>query len=174
VSYFAKEEKEPKKLEWGESPFDNMTRDELIRHCQRLYMANERLQDVANLFRANDTENPFWKSGRGARAVEMGKQAVDLVKVGFDAESLHRNFFRFAADLLFEDRPGLEIHSRWVACPKCGHVLVPAKESLRFDGVECKEVVPNTTCDGLLRPIEWVDLTPTPKKTEHDLEIMRV
>jgi hypothetical protein len=175
VSYFTKDEtQEPKKLEWGESPFDNMTRDELIRHCQRLYLATQRLHDVANAFRTKDTEIPFWKSGRGARGFEMGQQALDAVSEGFDAESMHRNFFRFATDLLFEDRPGLEIHSRWVACPKCGHVLVPAKESLRFDGVECKEVVPNTTCDGLLRPIEWADLAPVAKKAEHtDLEVMR-
>ncbi|SAL05959.1 hypothetical protein AWB81_07380 [Caballeronia arationis] len=95
MSYFAKEEKEPKKLEWGESPFDNMTREELIRHCQRLYMATQRLHDVADVFRTNHTENPFWVSGRGARAFEMGQQALGAVTTGFDGESWRvRNQFR--------------------------------------------------------------------------------
>jgi hypothetical protein len=64
---------EPRELPWGASPFDALSRDELIRHCQRLYAATDRLTSLARQFREGYGAGPFWIEGSGGRAIEQGE-----------------------------------------------------------------------------------------------------
>ena len=149
-----------KELEWGQTPFDECTREELIQHCARLYTATSALSSVAMMLK---DKSVFWKEGTGADALEKGRQALDKARNGYDDENIYRAYLRYAGDLLFSDAPGLEIRSGWALCPTCGQMTSGFGGHSNVGRV-CRDVLPGA-CVGVLRALSWDDLKPEAPKS---------
>lgn len=137
-------------LKWGETPFDRMSREELLRHAQRLYAAAESMESELEAHQYGREESPYWaEGGAGWNALTQGSQAVAAASEGFDREEIYRMFFRYARDLLFDG-----VGNRWRICPKCRVMAGRAWNGDSLTGAPC--VSPK--CDGVLRKITWEDL----------------
>lgn len=164
-------EEEKPTLEWGQTPWDNKTREELLLEVKRMYSAlsslysSEKMSSDWHVFK--EQENPYYgKGGAGGRALEKGRQILEIIHKEFSSEDIYRSYFRYANDLLFEDT-GYGIGSGWIVCPKCG-LMLGSRDDMDDIGARCGDVFPpNQACDGVLRKLEWADLEP--KKDEgHD------
>jgi hypothetical protein len=145
-----------KKMKWGETPWDTLSREELLREVQRMFSALETVTSVLTLFRIRDEKSSFWEEqGSGGRALYRASQVIDPVYETYDAESVYRSFFRYAASLLFD----VPDEDKWIICPICGGMW-SGKETTHYVGTVCSEypVAPNSTCPGILRWLEWSDL----------------
>lgn len=147
-------------LQWGETPFDNLTRDELWLMCQRMYAAIGAMESCLNITKYFDSHSPYWGyDGSGGRALEMARQILDPINKEFDSKSIYRAFFRYANDLLFESN-GYRIGFGWSVCPKCGTMLGESSSGEKSEGRNCIA----KDCNGVLRPLEWKDLKTKAKK----------
>lgn len=139
------------RLEYGQTPWDDMSREELLREMQRAYAAVDAARSALELSVGSEPV-PFWRAGgRGYRALEMCEAVVSRVERQFNSEDVYRAFFRYAVDLLF----GPEFGSGWRVCPK-GHMLgdTPTTEGARRSHRVC------SLCDAPMRDIEWRDIQP--------------
>jgi hypothetical protein len=144
-----------KELQWGQTPFDECTREELIQHCARLYSATSALSSVAGMLKDN---SGFWRHGTGGEAVEKGRQALELARNGYDDANIRRAHLRYAESFLFADAPGLELRSDWNLCPDCGQMISPMIGPSKA-GKLCSDVF-SGNCSGVLRELSWDDLKP--------------
>ena len=136
-------------LRWGATPWDHMSRDELLRHVQRLYSAAHSAEAVLNVLQPNML-NGYWSPmGAGGKAREKLRQALSAAIGRHCRDSLWRSFLRYADDLLFSAPVGLG----WVVCEhdhltcnaEMGHVHCPACVLERRKHVD-------------IRPLRWDDL----------------
>ena len=143
-------------IAWGQTPFTGMTREQLERHTQRLYAASESMISALKLIRVDNEASPFYgPDGTAGRAIEMGEQALGLVKKGFDSETIYRSFFRYSLDLLFHSRRA-NIGHGWGVCSRCGMMVAPFTQ-----GSPCGPFG-KEGCIGTFRRIRWSDLKPQP------------
>lgn len=152
-----------KELKWGETPWDDLSKEELLREVQRMFSALQSAQSVLRILRVQDPVSLFWQmDGSGGRALNRIEQALDAVYQTHDKESLYRTFFRYAASLLFS----VPDEEKWLICPTCG-CMWSGKENARHVGTPHKEypMAPDRECQGILRWLEWNDLA----KEERDL-----
>lgn len=145
------------RLEWGQTPWDDLSRDELLREVQRMYAAMQALGSVVRMHQHGSPESPYWGArGVGGRALEMERQIVEPLNALYGDSALFRSFFRYALDLLF-DSSVYEIGSDWAVCPECGQMV-----GIRLDpasGRPCNSAgLGKPGCQGVLRPIQWSDL----------------
>lgn len=134
-----------KTLNWGETPWDSLTREELLREVQRTYIALLHCRSVMKLSRGPNPEpNSFWDSERGTgnRAMAMANQVLNPISAEFSDEEIYRSFFRYAVDLLFDG-----LGEGWVVCPKCDIMLGAIEKA----GQPCSE----NGCDGVMRKLQW-------------------
>lgn len=155
-----------RELKWGETPWDAMSRDELLREVQRMYAALGSLGNVARMTKHANPDSPYWgKDGSGGRAIEMERQIAASLSE-YDGEDMYRSFFRYAYDLLFDQSNGYRLGFGWVICPECGQMV---GSTYKGDGVYvsnagqpcAKHGIGKPDCVGILRPIEWSDLAPS-------------
>lgn len=151
-------------LEWGQTPWDGLSRDELLREVQRMYAAVTALGSVVRSHRHMSPESPYWGTrGVGGRALEMERQIVEPLDTMYGSDALFRSFFRYALDLLF-DCSVYEIGSDWAVCPECGQMVGIRLHSAA--GLPCSSAgLGKPACSGILRPIQWNDLE---RKEQHD------
>ncbi len=98
-----------KTLDYGESPFDRWTREQLVRFAQRSYYALSNARGALSLLQVGDAGSVFWADqGTGGTAMAMADAVVR--EVGYDAEAgseesenLYRMFYRPFGHLLFAD-----------------------------------------------------------------------
>jgi hypothetical protein len=153
-------DKPQKKLEFGQSPFDHMSREELLVQCQRMYSATVSLVSITEMHRHLDKGSIYWTIGSGAKALEKGLQALTAAQQGWDDEQIHRAFFQYANNILFEDKPNLQVGNGMVICASCGFSVGLGSDEPLPVGRQCQEFRPSGECDGTLRKIEWSDLKP--------------
>lgn len=152
-----------RQLEWGQTPWDNMERQELLQEVWRMFAALrscESILDNIKFFDERGSPSPFWsQEGRGGAALEMAHQAMHATQE-YDDENLSRTFFRYARDLLFERNGYRMIGSAWVVCPVCGAMYGELVSGETSEGMRC-DMKPggDRGCSGVLRPLEWGDLT---------------
>ncbi|EPV3034813.1 hypothetical protein ACV3HO_005539 [Pseudomonas aeruginosa] len=149
-----------KQLDWGQTPFDECTREELIQHCARLYSATSALSSAAQMVQ---DKSRFWTQGSGAEALEKGRQALEGARNGFDADNIFRAYFRYAGDLLFADASGLQLRTGWAVCPVCEQMASTIGGS-SYAGKTCSEILLGK-CSGILRDLPWDDLKPITAKS---------
>jgi hypothetical protein len=170
-----------KELEWGETPWDDLTREELLKEVWKMFSALQSADTVLNQIVNNRffqqafvegddylttkakietlaTADPYWGKGTGARAVEKVNQAIAEANT-FD--NLYGSFFRYADDLLFKRKAQL-IGDGWAVCPKCGTMLGETSSGESSVGKTC-EFGGDSACGGIYRPLEWSDLRPNQK-----------
>lgn len=93
-------------LTWGHTPFDNLTRGELLRLVQAHQMALGAAYNVLDQFRATE-RSAFWSdNGAGGRAYSKAEFLIDLGR--YQHEIVYRNFYRGVAPLFFGHLPGVE------------------------------------------------------------------
>jgi hypothetical protein len=148
------------KLGWGETPFDNLTKDELLRLTQKMYSAIESAHSCLAIIKISSDNGLFWgRDGTGGNALEKCEQVIRPIEKEFDSESIYRSFYRYANDLLFDRKNFGIIGSGWVVCPKClqmvGETRKPNGERTSNEGKNCSEVMDWTKCDGILEKLDW-------------------
>jgi hypothetical protein len=147
-------------LEFGQTPWDNLSRDELLTEVRRMYSAINSLTSALHLVKNTDLiSNLFWGvDGTGGKALSKGTQVIDKINKQYSAENLYRAYYRYADDLLF-DSDEYDIGFNWVICPVCGTMLGDREN--KINGMRCDEEhsAPGT-CNGVFRPITFEDLKP--------------
>lgn len=135
--------KKARKLKWGETPFDDLTRAELLRLVQAYHYALQSARSVMAM-RASYEPSIYWSSqGSGGKALLKANHLMDLCgdgKADEASEKIYRSFFRTAGPLLFP------------------HM----KDDKFYDwGVNDKgEMIAPCPTEGGYRPIEWRDVCP--------------
>lgn len=139
-------------LQWGETPWDELSRDDLLREVQRMYAALVALNTTAGLCRFREEASPFWGTrGTGGRAIEHARQILEPLHAKYSSEQIFRSFFRYAVDLLFEN-----LGSQWAVCDQCGQMLGTVEGQPSKIGEPC---APPFGCGkGVTRKLEWKDL----------------
>jgi hypothetical protein len=130
-------------LQWGETPFDDLTRAEFLRLVQAYHMALVTADGALRQVRLQDPTSLLWEAdGQGGRALAR----ADTLKALVDGDSaaarkrIDRQFYRAAAGLLF---PSLaDSFHDW---------------GVNGQGEWC---APNPGPDWGYRPVEWQDLLP--------------
>lgn len=169
-----------KKLNWGQTPWDALSREELLREVWKMFSALQSansalLQIRDSLFwnRAGLSESDtseqirkkienaaagdlYWGKGTAGSAISKIEQALCRTEK-YSSEDIYRSFFRYADDLLFK-RNGLRIGFGWAVCPKCGTMVGETLDGESAVGKTCDWKVGK--CGGILRPLEWSDLSP--------------
>lgn len=137
-------------LKWGQTPWDNLSREELLREVQRLWSALESTSSCLRIMRASQSGGGYWSpDGSGGRALEKARQIQEPIKEQYDDEQVYRAFFRYADDLLFEG-----VGSDWQVCDSCGEMT--GAIAGMASSVECWR------CKTPKRPLTWADLEPRP------------
>lgn len=164
-------------LQWGETPWDSLSRDELLHELRRTYAALYATHSVLVLNRHRDSADaPYWQpGGTGARALEMARQVIDdVAPTDQQREALFRSFYRYAHDLLFTDPAGqYQISSVWNVCPICGQ-MQNGRWTDRV-GKACARPLDrdaNQRCAGILRRLEWADLQPQNNPQQRDRAVL--
>lgn len=142
-------------LAWGQTPFDDMSREELLFEVRRMFGALTAGRSALALCVHNDRLSPFWSAtGTGGRALRMVDIACeDLDDGGEFSERIYRMYYRYATDLLFEPRFGFG----WWICGECGDMWGDP------DKGKPHENCINQTCAGFgkpLRRLQWSDMKP--------------
>lgn len=148
-----------RKLGWGETPWDDMPREQLLREVQRMYSALISARGSLINGQRFDSENPYWKRGGcGGEAVEMVEQALSPYKgdhQGNGYEPAYDTFFRYANDLLFDG-----CGSNWMVCDNgdmVGSYTGKQHTVCELCRARGKGEVP-------MRPLQWSDLDPSKAK----------
>jgi hypothetical protein len=146
-----------KELQWGETHWDNMTGEELLREVQRMYVVIQSQSSIINMIKMANPESPFWgKEGSGGIALEMARQVLQPIEELYgEREPMFSGFYRYARDLLF-DISEYEIGYNWAVCDKCGVMLGNRRNDLI--GTPCR--LGQNDCSGTFRKLEWDDLKP--------------
>lgn len=163
-----------KELNWGETPFDGLSEDELKTHCYRMYSALNSASSVISMRKAisecrgeNSESGYFGPEGSGGQALEKCEQAIGKVEGGIDDETIYRSYFRYVDDLLF-DATKYEIGASWSVCDGCGTMVSDKPD--RYVGKSChdKGLLGDKGCTGTFRKLEWPDMAtlPTEEGTE--------
>jgi hypothetical protein len=140
-----------KELRWGETPWDGLPREALLREVQRMYAALVAARSALKCL--SDPSSSFWSPlvGTGGLALVKIQKAVGPVEGEWNDgnEVAYDTFFRYANDLLF----GPEVGHGWAACDGCPHLL-GGGDAAGKPCVFCAK-------DGrraIRRPLEWKDL----------------
>lgn len=155
-----------KALKFGQTPWDDLDRDELIHHIERLYMATVSLYGVARQCKASDERESGLRSywgvgGNGGNSIEEGRQAIEAAQNGYDEESIYRARTRYSRDLLFEDTDYTMVRWDWAMCPVCKRAIGRGPDGQTHYGKRCRDAMPlNNNCNGILRHLTWDDLQP--------------
>lgn len=114
-----------KELQFGQSPFDTLTREELILHCERLYRATKSLHSSLSQAQEFDPENPYFadRDGLGNRAIEKGRQAMAPIEENYSQEDLYRAYERYIDPLIFENTSTTEVAVPWYICHGCKRMV---------------------------------------------------
>jgi hypothetical protein len=142
-------------LEWGQTPWDRLSREELLREVQRYYAALTETRSALAMQSNFAPAASFWSViGSGGFALAMANSVLSRVDADDQAcESAFRSFFRYAYELLFPDVPQ---RTHWAICDTCGR-MVGHPESRA--GVLCASAT-GAPCTGTMRAFTWEDLAP--------------
>lgn len=159
------EESNFKKLEYGETPWDDLNKEELLLLVKKMYSALNSDLNVLNA--VNNPDSLFWSNdGPGECALEKTKQIIDKIHSEYSSENIFRAYFRYANDLLFNNDK-----NKWCICPLCGELIKDRKSINFLIGKKCGEIIPKKTgyCEGILRPITYEDLKSKKSKSKENV-----
>lgn len=145
-------------LKFGETPWDDMPREELLREVQRMYSALVSARGVLREAQRGEEHSPYWKKnvpdhrgvgggwGSGGEALLKVEQALaPYLDARGDDGNTYDAFFRYANAILFD---GLLV---WKVCDACEQFVG------NYDGLAIDKC---HLCGGDVRPLAWDDLRP--------------
>jgi hypothetical protein len=141
--------RKPDSLEWGETPFDDLDRGELLRLVQAYHAAAVSAQGILHQFRWQRETQPFWAAdGSGGQAWRRLDYLISRAGDGglnAGSEKVYRAFFRSAYGLLFSEID----EEQWGIDDGDGTMLAPFKpgDANRLSGRP-------------MRAFTWSDLLP--------------
>lgn len=154
-----------RELRWGETPWDELPREDLLREVQRMYAAIVSLDSCMQIQRCSSPHSPYWtKGGSGFHALEEARMILEPLHEQFSSENIYRAFFRYAVDLLFAPELGFG----WTACDGCTHLYgddADLPEERRMLGKPC----PDCAAKGrhfIRRRLEWRDMAKSSSKPD--------
>jgi hypothetical protein len=131
-----------KKLKFGQTPFDRMTKKELREVAIRMFSALESTNSCLRMSKWNNESSSYWgKQGSGGIALEKAKQVLDPIYKDYGEEKIYRMFYRYSCNLIFDE---VDKHD-WQICDKDGTMFSPGR-------------VPCPACGGKLRDLTLEDL----------------
>lgn len=130
-------------MRFGETPWDEMSRDGLLRLVQKQHSALITCASILHMSRAINPDSTFWTSAQGTGFQALAK--ADSCLSDTDHEEIYRMFFRYADDLLFSPALG----GNWMVCPE-GHFIGSYDVAPYICSIHHVAV----------RPLEWSDLSP--------------
>lgn len=136
--------KKARKLEWGETPFDDLSRAELLRLVQAYHSATVAARSVMATM-AEMTPSSYWGTeGSGGRALAKANHLMRLA--GEDdpdpaSEKIYRSFFRAADTLLFPYLKEVDKWSDW-GINEQGEMCAPRRQEEGWRAIEWRDVVP--------------------------------
>jgi hypothetical protein len=173
-----------KTLQWGQSPWDDLKREQLLRSIQQMYAAfaaiysihltemdTYKLMHERNYPVEDPYQSPYYgKRGVGGAALEMCRQVLDPLYAKFGEgmgddgkgkANIYGLFYQFANDLLFENNGFQMIGHGWAVCPECGAMFGRKGNGETAFGKPCSgNFGGKLDCAGVLRPLTWDDLKP--------------
>lgn len=142
--------KKPADLQFGETPFDDLTRGELLRLVQAYHAAAVSARSVLAMTEYHQKEHPYWgpdgSGGRAKRRLEYLLARCGDGGANSRSERIYRSFFRYATDLLFA---GVDGDKDYWGIDAKGEMVAPSApgDINRFTGLP-------------LRPLKWSDIVP--------------
>lgn len=136
-------------LEWGETPFDDLDRGELLRLVQAYHMAAVSARSALAMLKQPNETSPYWgPDGTGGKA--LGHLEYLFRHIGYErhSEKMYRSFFRYAGALLFRGLASRE--HRWGVDDVSGEMFAP------FSPGDVSMMKPHRK----LRALRWRDLLP--------------
>lgn len=134
--------------DWGQTPWENLTKEELILECARMWSAVNHARSVLRQIR--DTNHPFWqKDGLGGQALLRSEEIMKDIP---ETEKNYRAFGRYADSCLFEGT------QKWQICDNCQDMW--ARPGPRSDPGYCPGCHHTQKGEFLLRPLTLADLRP--------------
>ena len=145
-----------KELKWGETPFDNLSKKELLYLVKKMYSAVYTAQTVLNILKRHESDSVFWQKGSGYEVLEKINLCIDPILQEYDSEDIYYAYYRYANDLLFRRELGFN----WVICSECGSMIGSenTNERQKRIGQRCDEILKKYKCNGIFREITWDDL----------------
>jgi hypothetical protein len=142
-----------KSLQFGKTPWDGLSHEDLLRETQRMASALIRARSVLQQVCQGREESPYWRpDGLGGDALAR----IDQALVRYDEAGdwgCYRAFFRYADSLLFAAGP---MNDPWWICDRCKGMQSPCGPD-QAGASTCYRA----GCEGqVLRPITWQDLAP--------------
>lgn len=145
-----------KKLSFGQTPWDDMSRDDLLREVQRMASALVACRGALHLCRLRQENHPFWlRDGTGAIAVLHAEAALATYDAVGD-EACYCAFFRYANCLLFPEPAGPDGPRGWFVCDGCGRMTANTENGLSEAKQKCPQA--GVCQNSPMRPIAWDDL----------------
>lgn len=98
--------RDPKNLDWGDTPFDDMTRDEMLHELKVHFNAVMSASSALHILSYHDRESPFWGPfGTGGRALRQVASIIERVNHHRDdgGARVSACYFRYTDELLFPD-----------------------------------------------------------------------
>lgn len=144
--------KKARDLQWGETPFDDLDRGELLRLVQAYHAAAVGANSVLGMMSHGQEGHLYW-SGEGSGGKAKAKLEFLIRRAGDGgmnsaSENIYRKFFRHAYGLLF---PGLgDQWDQWGIDEKTGEMFAP------YTVGERSPLRP----EAKMRAVRWRDLLP--------------
>lgn len=136
--------KKARNLKWGETPFDDLTRAELLRLVQAYHCATVATSSALHMMKHHDPDSPYWSpEGTGGSALERADYLLTLAGENDPdpaSEKIYRSFFRTAVILLFPFLRERRFHN-WGVNEK-GEMCAPYRAQDGFRPIEWRDVLP--------------------------------
>jgi len=152
-----------KELRWGETPWDKMSRKELLREVEMMWSAIDSAGAVLVNLQLTDKDHPYWNTGPGGTALEKCNQVRDKIAAEYHKEDVYKAFFRYSDSLLFKASTSIGHWYNWLVCSDCDWMCTT--DILKYatiGGSEAEGTCP--ACNGKFRAITWEDMSPVKKE----------
>jgi hypothetical protein len=142
-------------LEFGETPWDNLSKDELLLEVKRLYAATVSLHGSLSMCADMSRGDPYFaeRTARGYKALRKGEQALAAARRTYSDEDISRAYFRYAGDALFSG-----VGDGWMIDDNGRMWAAGLERATMFDGAQAEQAGAYGMT-GTLRKLTLADLT---------------
>lgn len=131
---------------WGSTPYDNLTREEMLTMLKAYHIALTHTESVCKMMQLNNPTYEYWKPhGSGGRALCMVDEIMTRIGMRRDntREAFYYSFFRYAENIMFTKLDRREKFDNWGLHPS-GEMRAPCPQEKPW------------------RPLRWSDMKRKP------------